>query len=63
MTLSPAITLETRAEKLWPDNPRNQTEWIRAVGVVRSTKRGWDLDKPVPLLDDVRRVPRVLGDR
>lgn len=33
--------LQRRAELLWPDNEHNQREWLRAVGVVRLTQRGW----------------------
>lgn len=36
-----------RAARLWPDSPTNQREWLRAVGVVRRTRRGWLLDQPV----------------
>ncbi len=36
-----------RAQRLWPDSERNQREWLRAVRVVRSTSRGWLLDRPV----------------
>lgn len=39
--------LQLRAERLWPDNQAMQREWIRAVAVVRSTRRGWLLERPV----------------
>lgn len=38
--------LAARAAKLWPDDPRNAAEWMRAVAVVRKTSRGWLLDNP-----------------
>ena len=37
--------LAARAARLWPDSPRNQTEWLRAVAVVRKTSGGWLLDR------------------
>ncbi len=43
----PADPLLARAQRLWPDDERNQREWLRAVGVVRKTTRGWRLDNPV----------------
>ena len=42
-----AMTLEERAMKLFHDNPRMQEKWIEAVHKVRSSKRGWILDKQV----------------
>ena len=39
--------LQARAERLYPRNAYLQAEWIRAVGVVRSTKGGWHLDRRV----------------
>lgn len=39
--------LAARAARLWPDSPRNQAEWLRAVAVVRKTSGGWLLDRPV----------------
>lgn len=39
--------LAERAARLWPDSERNQREWVRAVTVVRRTRRGWLLDHPV----------------
>lgn len=49
----PPLDLEARAlsvfpdTELVPDNSRNRREWIRAVGVVRSTSNGWHLDRQV----------------
>ena len=39
--------LMARAESAYPDNERLQREWLRAVGVVRRTTRGWRLDNPI----------------
>ena len=38
--------LQPVAERLFPDNAYLQAEWTRAVGVVRSTTRGWNMDDP-----------------
>lgn len=38
------LSLQERAERLWPDSPALQAEWLRAVAVVRATKRGWRAD-------------------
>lgn len=38
--------LLARAQRLWPDDDRNQREWLRAVRLVRTTSRGWLLDNP-----------------
>lgn len=46
--------LQAAAAKLWPDNEYLQREWIRAVMVVRSTKRGWVAEDHCPRLE----VPR-----
>lgn len=40
--------LAERAAVLWPDSPRNQAEWVRAVTNVRLTTRGWLLDRKQP---------------
>ena len=40
--------LVARAKRLWPNDPYLQREWVRAVGVVLSTKRGWLLSWPQP---------------
>lgn len=39
--------LAARAARLWPESPRNQAEWLRAVAVVRKTSGGWLLDRKV----------------
>ncbi len=44
---TPAANLAQRAELLWPDSEALQREWLRAVGVVRRTRRGWLMDRPV----------------
>lgn len=44
---APRDPLLARAQRLWPDDERNQREWLRAVSVVRKTTRGWRLDNPV----------------
>jgi len=36
--------LQQHAARLWPDNEQLQREWMRAVRVVRSTRRGWVVD-------------------
>lgn len=41
-----ADPLVMRAARLWPDNPDLQLRWLRAVAVVRKTRRGWLLDRP-----------------
>lgn len=41
-----ALSLEVRAELLWPDSPVNQAKWVAAVTLVRGTKRGWVADSP-----------------
>ena len=38
------LPLPERAALAHPDNPYLQTEWMRAVRVVRSTKGGWVAD-------------------
>ena len=43
----PDQALQQRAARLWPDSPALQAEWLRAVAVVRSTRRGWPLDRPL----------------
>lgn len=40
--------LRRRAELLYPASHYLQTEWMRAIAVVRATRRGWLLDKPQP---------------
>ena len=39
--------LVERAVRLWPDDPRNQREWLRAVSVVRASRNGWLLERRV----------------
>lgn len=39
--------LQQRAERLYPSNFYLQREWLRAITVVRSTRLGWKLDKPI----------------
>lgn len=43
-----AGSLQQRAIHNYPDNDYLQAEWLRAIGVVRSTKIGWRLDTVVP---------------
>ena len=38
---------QQRAARLWPDSPRNQREWLRAVAVVRRTSQGWLLERRI----------------
>ena len=35
------------APSLFPNSEYLQTEYVRAVGIVRGTSRGWLLDNPV----------------
>ena len=44
---SPALALAERAARNYPDSPALQQAWINAINMVRSTKRGWLLDKPI----------------
>lgn len=44
---SPALALAERAARNYPDSPALQQAYINAVQLVRSTKRGWLLDKPI----------------
>lgn len=39
--------LAAQAARLWPDSADLQRRWLRAVAVVRSTRRGWLLDGKV----------------
>lgn len=43
------LELQRVAERLYPRNRALQAEWLRAVTVVRSTKRGWVLDMPATI--------------
>ncbi|MCZ2133827.1 MAG: hypothetical protein LC098_00105 [Burkholderiales bacterium] len=36
------------AARLWPESAELQRRWLRAVAVVRATRRGWLLDQPTP---------------
>lgn len=40
-----ADPLVMRAARLWPENPYLQLRWLRAVAMVRKTRRGWVLDR------------------
>lgn len=40
-----------RAERLWPNDKRNQIAWLNAMAVVRKTQRGWLLDTHIPRLE------------
>ena len=42
--------LMAHAAKLYPMDRYLQSEWVRAVDVVRATKEGWRLDHPVARL-------------
>ena len=46
-TTSPNVALAERAARNYPDSPALQQAYINAVQLVRSTKRGWLLDKPI----------------
>lgn len=52
LSLAPARPdpLLARAQRNYPDSDYLQREWLRAVGVVRRTGRGWLLDKPLQRL-------------
>jgi hypothetical protein len=47
--------LAQRAARNYPDSEYLQSEWRRAVAVVRSTSRGWHLDRPVPRTQGAQR--------
>lgn len=47
-------TLKSKASSLWKDNPYLQREWLRAVGIVRQTSRGYLLDKPVQRKENLK---------
>ena len=36
-----------RAQRNYPDSAANQIAWLKAVRIVRATKRGWRLDNPL----------------
>ena len=54
-TYTPADTLMVyapdpmlaRAQRNYPDSAANQIAWLKAVRIVRATKRGWRLDNPL----------------
>lgn len=39
--------LTAQAARLWPDQPDLQRRWLRAVEIVRSTSRGWLLERAI----------------
>jgi hypothetical protein len=43
--------LNVKAKQLWPTSERLRREWLRAVFVVRSTARGWVVDRQMPKLE------------
>ena len=47
MALREPLPADDQAARLYPDNAYLQDEWRRAVDVVRSTSRGWLLDRAV----------------
>lgn len=54
----PEENLVLRAMRLWPKNFAMQEEWLRAIEVVRSTRKGWLLDQhtiPTPRITLVKR--------
>jgi len=40
-------TLIARAVRNYPDSEYLQQAWLRAIEVVRATRRGWLLDNPI----------------
>lgn len=46
-TVTIVSNLARRAARNYPDSDHLQQEWLRAVRVVRGTKRGWVLDRKV----------------
>jgi len=51
------MPLHERAALAFPDSEYLQTEWIRAVALVRQTKRGWVADLRQPANAGGRPVP------
>lgn len=47
MSAMKAGALAAMAARLYPDSQYLQREWLRAVALVRSTARGWILDRKV----------------
>ena len=43
-----------RAKDLFPDSDYLQQEWQRALALVRSTERGWILDKPAQRREEAK---------
>ena len=43
----PGMAIAERAARNYPDSPALQQAYINAVALVRSTKRGWLLDRPI----------------
>ena len=41
--------LRIRAAHLYPQSKSLQNKWVRAVTVLRTTKKGWCLDDPATL--------------
>lgn len=54
--IEPDPELVEQAARLWPESQWLRNEWLRAVGVVRSTSRGWvrDLQTHVQRLEPPR---------
>ena len=57
--------LAQRAARNFPESAPIQAAWLRAIAIVRASKRGWVLDSPITLdegrarmaLDDARTRP------
>lgn len=47
MILRAPDPLLARAKLNYPDSEFNQAAWLKAIGIVRSTSRGWKLDHPL----------------
>jgi len=47
-------TLRARAAANYPDDPQLQRAWLHAVEVVRTTRRGWLLDRHVQPVNSER---------
>lgn len=39
------LSMRAWADRLWPGQPAHAAKWMRAVAMVRSTGRGWVLDR------------------
>jgi hypothetical protein len=44
------------AARLYPESPYLQSEWLRAIEVVRGSRRGWLLESPLARLAPEFRV-------